>query len=384
MLSFKTNPEDFQVEERLELTPGRTGEYSYYRLVKRDMTTWRAVREIAEAFKLTSDRVAVAGLKDKVAVATQHVSVAGGPPRGLEHAQFRLEYLGAGERPIDSAESRGNRFTVVLREAGPEHPGRVTGLLSRAASFGLPNYFDSQRFGSLRGGGDFAVRRLLQGDALGALQTVLCTGSRHDHPAKRRQRRHVAAHWGDWAACLQDAAPMDRRLLETLQRFPAEPARAYRCIPHKLRLMFLHAYQSFLYNEILGEALRRAFPAGRLLEVHYLGGMLVLPREPDADIRAWLEGLDLPLPAPGVEPRPAWKDAADAVLARERLSFEGLRFPDKHDGFFRALARPALFLPEEAGLVDPPGETGTVRVRFSLPPGTYATVLLKWLQQAAG
>ncbi len=382
MLRFKGSPQDFEVEELFDLAPGRTGEYSYYRMVKRDLTTWRALRDVAEAFGVTSDRVAVAGLKDKVAVAVQHVSIRGGPPKDFVREGLELAYLGAGNRPVDSRDSRGNRFTAVMRGGGSDSGTRLAGLLQAIGGFGLPNYFDSQRFGSLRGGGEFPVRALLRGAPLDALKTILATTSRYDPPARRRQRSHVREHWGDWAACLRDAAPMDRRVLEALAAAPDRPWQAFRCIPKKLRLMFLHAYQSYLYNEILAEAIRRTFPAESVVELHYLGGRLAMPQRPDEAWRSWLDALDLPLPAPGVVPRSGWAAAAQAVLGREGLTMEGLAFPDRKDGFFRAVPRPARLAPAEAAVVDPAPAPDAVRVRFSLPPGTYATIVLKWLAAA--
>lgn len=382
MLTFKASPDDFQVDERLEMATGLTGEYSIYRLVKRDITTWRALRDILTEFKLTSDRAGIAGLKDKVAVATQTISLRGGPPRHFKTANVELTYLGASSTPVESRASRGNRFVAVLRGATPETATRLATVLPEVSRFGLPNYFDSQRFGSLRGGGDFPVRALLKGDVLGALKLILCSTSRYDPPSRRRQRNHIREHWGDWAACRKHAGDLDDRMLAALQQKPDDPMQAYRLVPHKLRLMFLHAFQSFLWNEILSDALRRSFAPERLVEVHYLGGKLVFPRQPGEDTRAWLAGLALPLPAPGVTATPVWGDAAAAILAREGLTFDALKFPITRDGFFRALPRTALLIPEDAGLLDPAPAPDAVRVQFSLPPGTYATLVLKWLRES--
>src|SRR3954452_21104988 len=74
---IKSTPEDFVVEELPLYEPSGEGEHLYIRFTKRGLTTDAAVRSIASALRLGASArdVGVAGMKDKVAITTQTISV---------------------------------------------------------------------------------------------------------------------------------------------------------------------------------------------------------------------------------------------------------------------------------------------------------------------
>lgn len=154
--NMRTTAEDFLVEELSGFEPSGSGEHLLLTIEKRGMNTAFAARRIAEWAGVGEVAIGYAGLKDRNAVTRQRFSV---------HLPKRvapdLATLATGEdggerlRVLDHAwHSRklprgalaGNRFVLVLREVAGER-GAIESRLQAIAAHGVPNYFGEQRFG---------------------------------------------------------------------------------------------------------------------------------------------------------------------------------------------------------------------------------------------
>jgi tRNA pseudouridine13 synthase len=150
---IKASPEDFVVEELPLYEPSGEGDHLYVRFTKRNLPTDAAVRAIARALRIDTRDVGVAGLKDKVGVTTQTISVPVGRDPTFE---ARARDLGIDGITIHSVRRHtnklrtghlaGNRFTIVVRAIEGEVEEAVRSL-ERVGREGAPNAFGSQRFG---------------------------------------------------------------------------------------------------------------------------------------------------------------------------------------------------------------------------------------------
>jgi tRNA pseudouridine13 synthase len=152
---IKSVPEDFIVEERPLYLPSGEGEHLYLRFTKRNIPTDIAVRMIARALGVDARDVGVAGLKDKVGITTQTISV----PLGRDGAALEARALSLALDGITIHEARrhtnklrtghlaGNAFTIVVRDLDPTRVGEVVRTLERVGREGAPNAFGAQRFG---------------------------------------------------------------------------------------------------------------------------------------------------------------------------------------------------------------------------------------------
>jgi tRNA pseudouridine13 synthase len=153
---IKDAPPDFVVEEIPAYEPQGSGDHLYVRLTKTNLTTDEVVRALAAGAGVQARDVGVAGLKDKVAVTTQTVSLPA--PRGAD-ATWDARVLGLSIPGVVVHEAKrhgnklrtghlsGNRFTIVLRGIADAEVDVVVAALERAGREGLPNAFGSQRFG---------------------------------------------------------------------------------------------------------------------------------------------------------------------------------------------------------------------------------------------
>ncbi len=147
-------------------TPTGEGAHTFVRVEKRLRTTEDVARALARAAGVGAGDVGYAGRKDRVAVATQWFSVPGlAPDRalGLSLPGARVLEAVRHRHKLRTGQLRGNRFRVTLRDVDPHTAAQAEARLECAGRVGLPNRFGDQRFG--RDGQNVArARALLAGE----------------------------------------------------------------------------------------------------------------------------------------------------------------------------------------------------------------------------
>ena len=143
-------PEDFQVEELPLYAPAGEGGHTFVRIEKRLRTTEEVARDLARAAGVRSAEVGYAGRKDRMAIATQWLSVPGlDPSRALAISLPGVRVLEAVRHPhkLRTGQLRANRFSCLLRDLEDARCDLVRERLRDAEERGLPNPFGAQRFG---------------------------------------------------------------------------------------------------------------------------------------------------------------------------------------------------------------------------------------------
>ncbi len=206
MYIIKHVPEDFMVEEVSTIKPSE-GSFTYFKLWKRDIATLEAMQKIAFALNLPLKEVSCAGNKDKKAVTEQVCSVhnvSKDRVLKLSFINMKLMFLGQGPEPVHLGDLEGNKFKIVVRN--------LDKLPKISAKF--RNLFGEQRFSTKNAEiGRFLVKRDFEKAAL--LIAKL-------HPGVKRIYAHLNQR--DYVGAL-------------------------RCLPRKLLLLFVHSYQSLLWNK---------------------------------------------------------------------------------------------------------------------------------------
>jgi tRNA pseudouridine13 synthase len=147
---IKVQPEDFEVEEIPAYEPRGHGEFLYLWIEKRAMGADYFTRQVARRLGLAPGEVGTAGLKDRHAVTRQMVSV---PARAearlpqLDGDGIRLLRVGRHTNKLRPGHLHGNRFRILLRNVEPTASKRLGPLLDRLRQTGLPNFYGPQRFG---------------------------------------------------------------------------------------------------------------------------------------------------------------------------------------------------------------------------------------------
>lgn len=147
---LKAMPEDFVVEEIPAYPPSGEGTHLFLSVEKVGITTQEMVRRIARELGVSPDDVGVAGQKDRQAVARQVVSVPAGDVRKAANLVLDgLRVLSAArhQNKLRTGHLRGNRFIITLRGVSDDAEARARAVLERLGWSWLPNRFGPQRFG---------------------------------------------------------------------------------------------------------------------------------------------------------------------------------------------------------------------------------------------
>jgi tRNA pseudouridine13 synthase len=182
VLSFKSAVDSFFVEEIPAYLPAGEGEHTFVWIEKRDLTTIEAVRRLAQACGVDARDVGYAGMKDRHATTRQWLSLPRvDPERALGAAAEGIKILEARRHgnKLRTGHLRGNRFEVVLTGAAAGDAARVGERLRAMARDGLANKYGDQRFGAA---GDNAAEGL-----------AILRGTRRERDHRRRRLLMSAA-----------------------------------------------------------------------------------------------------------------------------------------------------------------------------------------------
>jgi tRNA pseudouridine13 synthase len=325
---FCPSPDTFEVEEVPAYLPSGSGEHTFAWIEKRSLTTFDAVNGIARRLDVNPREIGYAGMKDRHATTRQWLSIPRVPPEMvLAAGDESLKVLRAVRHgnKLRVGHLRGNRFEVVIAELLDENDGpRLLERLSELALRGLPNRYGDQRFG-------------------------------------------VKADNASRGIALLRA--------ETRER------------DHRRRRLMLSAAQSAVFNETLAireaAGLLRRVVTGDVLQKTDSGGVFVTT-DPETDQRR-LDAGELvvtgPLPGGWAREPPAEtearaiEDQALATVGATRAEFAsvGRDLPGTRRPFLVPVAL------DDPAAVPVAGDARAIRLRFQLPAGTYATVLVEAL-----
>lgn len=314
---IRVRDEDFDVEEVPSYEPSGSGDHLFLWIEKRGIAPEFFARTIAQKLNVSPGVVGTAGLKDRHAVTRQWVSV---PKECAPNAAklnvdgIRVLKTSFHANKLKPGHLRGNRFRILIREA--DRTVNADAILDRIRTQGMPNFYGPQRFGRDGSTVDLGMQ------------------------------------------CLAGKAP--RRIRPFLFRFA------------------LSAVQSLLFNDYLARRLRdglfRTVIDGDVMAKWPAGGMFVTKDTAAEQARFDAREIVTAGPMFGKKTYPAEGKAAEreaAVLSDNRLS------PASFGGFGKLVLgtrrHNLVYLDDLSAAWEPDG----LRLSFTLPAGSYATVLLR-------
>lgn len=393
-MKLKQRPEDFVVREGYRFESEPDGPVWVYRMDKQKISTLQALERISRDFAVRRRDLSICGLKDKQGRTEQLVGVLGGALGNSEVVQsgdLRLKLIGRTAQPLTSANITANRFEVTARDLGSEEAGRVAESVAEVQRVGVVNYFDSQRFGFLKHGQGFIARHLLRGDFESALKAFLATPSELDRSDDAKVKAFWRDHWGEWQLhAPHEAAKRYAPVLRRLREDPRDFKGAFLHIDRRVRAMALFELQSYVWNEGAKRYLAMRVPVAELIGLRYQAGALTFPRGLPRALRDELWTRTFPLLAPdSTFDDDRVRDSALGALRAQGLVPGDLAVPGTPQLFFKHEERPLFVVPGKLRVNAPRRDElnrgrWKVNLSFTLPPGAYATLVVRRVLWFAG
>jgi tRNA pseudouridine13 synthase len=383
---IKQRPEDFSVKESYRFNEVPGGPFRIYLMDKQKLSTFDAVERLRERHGLRPGAISYCGLKDKQGRTEQLIAVEGSDV-DMQEPDLRLKFLGHTDAPLSAANITSNRFSVTVRDLGEDDLPQLNLAAAEVNRLGVVNYFDSQRFGSLKHGQGFIAKDLLRGDFEAALHNYLAKPSPLDRTEDAKIKQFWADHWGDWDRRVPFAGTKKyHRVLQSLRTHPGDYLRAFLQIDAAYRAMLLFTYQSYLWNEGVRRYLQLSLSREELFPLPYQAGTLLFHRDARPEVLHRLRSTTFPLLAPDTQVEdPTVAEAVKWVLGKEKLALEQLRIEEAPRMlYFKHEERPLLVFPQKLVIGKVQRDELNrgrlkVNVAFTLPPGAYATLVIKRL-----
>jgi tRNA pseudouridine13 synthase len=269
--------EDFKVEEliehegtlqgasELQLNHGEIGLFTHFIIWKEGLDTPEAVRLIAQKLDISGEDIGYAGNKDKKAITIQRMSAWKVDPRKLWRLVSSLEKI----RVLAAYPARygvklgnlwGNQFKIRIRNIKISEDltaKRVQGITKELMRTGVPNFFGPQRFGD-RFLSHLVGKALLMGQYKKAIMMYLSKTSQYESEQIRSVRRKIGETQDFQMGFKQLPARFryERLLLKYLSRRPNDFKGVLSVFPRRILSLFIHAYQSWLFNNYLSERIK--------------------------------------------------------------------------------------------------------------------------------
>ncbi|NOK19973.1 tRNA pseudouridine(13) synthase TruD [Corallococcus carmarthensis] len=385
-MRIKQKPEDFSVKESYRFDEVDSGRHRVYLMDKQKLSTFDAVNRIRDAFGLKPGAISYCGLKDKQGRTEQIIAVDGADV-DMQEPDLRLKFLGRTDKPLSARNITSNRFSVTVRALTHDSLAPLNLAAAEVNRLGVVNYFDSQRFGALKHGQGFIAKDLIRGDFEAALHNYFARPSELDRTEDAKVKGFWRDNWGRWDARVPfEGAKKYHRILRSLRDHPGDWLRAFLQIDSDYRAMILFEYQSFLWNEGVRRYLQLMLPREAMFPMRYQAGTLLHFRDATPDVLHTLREKTFPLVGPdSTFEDPKVAEAMTWVLGKEKLKLPDLRIKGAERMlYFKEEQRPLVMFPHKLVV----GRTQNddvnrgeikVNVAFTLPPGAYATLVIKRL-----
>lgn len=412
---LRKKPEDFMVEEIPlpmkipELDEGtKIEDQKIYSIANVRAVNWETnalIRVLSQQLHIPRQHIYFAGTKDKRAVTTQ-VMAFKTDPENLKSVQvegIEIFDITTSNTRMKLGNLLGNRFKIKVKEIELE-PTELKSILKTTTSQleplsnGFPNFFGVQRFGAIRPITHLFGKYIVQGDFERAIMSYIGTpmDGESEEVFKAREFVEKTRDFEQAFEIFPKHLGFERTLIKFLKNHPENYTGAIKRLPRNLQIMFIHAYQSYLFNRILSERIRRGLPINEPLEGDLV---LIIDKHGQPDHNNWLEvtqdnqkklaqrvaegkafvsgvlfGADSEFA--GGDPG----EIEQSVIEAEGLKNTDFIIPEIPKLSSKGLRREMVAPVKESGYEvheSGPGKVNSVEFKFELNKGCYATSLLR-------
>jgi tRNA pseudouridine13 synthase len=334
---FKQSPRDFVVEEIPLYEFSNEGEHLVLLVRKKELATLDLVEILAKYLGIHQKEIGYAGLKDKHAMTKQYISVHRKHEEALdrfEHENIKILSKTYHNNKIRIGHLKGNRFYIRLKKVSPTAAIKIDEALKAIATYGMPNFFGFQRFGN---DGDNYI-----------LGEQIVRGERKERNVKLKKllisayQSHLFNLWLSRRLEINTlVASFETKELESLLNMPNHEIEKLKCQSHPFKIM--------------SGDLMEHYPYGRLFEFEGSEHDFKRFHDKDISVTGLLSGKKVKTAqgtAGGIE-----KEFAVTINEDGARRYAWI-FPSEIEGKYNS-------------------QDAQYELHFSLPKGSYATVLIE-------
>ncbi|XP_030869343.2 pseudouridylate synthase 7 homolog isoform X2 [Gorilla gorilla gorilla] len=390
--------------------PKSRGSYCHFVLYKENKDTMDAINVLSKYLRVKPNIFSYMGTKDKRAITVQEIAVLKITAQRLAHLNkclmnFKLGNFSYQKNPLKLGELQGNHFTVVLRNiTGTDN--QVQQAMNSLKEIGFINYYGMQRFGTTAVPTYQVGRAILQNSWTEVMDLIL-------KPRSGAEKGYLVKCREEWAKTKDPTAalrklPVKRcvegQLLRGLSKYGMKNiVSAFGIIPRNNRLMYIHSYQSYVWNNMVSKRIEdyglKPVPGDLVLK----GATATYIEEDDVNNYSIH---DVVMPLPGFDviyPKHKIQEAYREMLTADNLDIDNMRHKIRDyslSGAYRKIIiRPQNVSWEVVAYDDPKiplfntdvdnlegktppvfaseGKYRALKMDFSLPPSTYATMAIR-------
>ncbi len=250
---LRKESEDFYVEEQFDsLKKKEDGNVLVLKLKAKNWEHNRLLRFVARSNHVSPRRILFAGTKDRRSVKIQYFSIP-----GLKYKEFHLDdveilehfYLDA---PLTIGSHKQNLFAI--RVSDTDSGAFLSNCMKVAESGMVPNFYGPQRFGAMRPVTHLVGKEIVKGNYEEAVR-IFVGYPGEDRFAGIRKEYYDNPDPESALKNFPESLDLERNVLEHLIREKGDYSGAIKRLPENLVSMFIHAYQGYIFNRILSARL---------------------------------------------------------------------------------------------------------------------------------
>ena len=399
---IKQDAEDFFVNEIANIDLNE-GNYLIIKVKKKNWDTMNLARVLSNILGISQKRIYYAGTKDKRAIAIQYFSIKNANEEIVEKLKssrlrdVEIEIVGKSRKAVNLGNLLGNEFSIKIVDVNTnEIEEKIEAIKRELMDKGTPNFFGLQRFGSIRYITHEVGKMIVKGKFEDAFWIYVAKPFEGESKEVKKIREEL---WNtrDEKFGLRELPKhlrYERLLLQKLREGKDEEG-ALLSLPKNLKMMFVHAYQSYIFNLLLSERIAEfeslkkiededivsfiSFKQNKKRYYFFKEDYSIVKSNTKRRIKFLIDKrrAALALPLPGYETKvEGWcKEKLNEILEKEEVKLKD--FKNKYKEFSsKGSFRSADILAEWTNL-SYEIEKNDVKFNFYLPKGCYATIFLR-------